>query len=122
MYRDRRDARDIPITLRLSENQFLKVRAVSERRGTQFAATVRDLLMEAVSIAEDGNRAAAANEDHKKMPDSFNSNKTEEAACRHGKRRFLFPPIFTAGSPTSRSGGESPSMRSCATCSPSGSR
>lgn len=53
MYRDRRDARDIPITLRLSERQYLKVLAIAGRRGTQVASTLRDLLMEATIMAED---------------------------------------------------------------------
>ena len=49
MYRDSRDRREIPLTVRLSERQLLKVGAVAKRRGTQFAATLRDLLMEGVT-------------------------------------------------------------------------
>ena len=116
MYRDRRDVRDIPVNLRLSERQFLQVRAVSERRGTQFAATVRDLLMEAMLMAEHGSAPAGNGEDTRKQQKPFNS---EEAACRAGEPFSICRPIFTGASATSLGNGESPSMRPSPNCSPS---
>lgn len=110
MYRDRRDVKDIPIPLRLSERQLLKVLAVSARRGTQFAATVRDLLMEAVLMAEHDSAAKPENVAANQHTRPFNCR--EGASCRNGNPSLpRLPPPSASGSRKSPSGAESTSTR-----------
>lgn len=122
MYRDSRDRREIPLTVRLSERQLLKVWAVAKRRGAQFAATLRDLLMEGVLMAEHDSARAAAIEDSNQMLDAFNYKNDEVAVCRTKPATSRFRPRFASASSPSPSRAESPSTMPCARCSPNASR
>lgn len=110
MLLDRRDLKELRLTLWLSERQYLKTLAVAKRRGGHLSAIARDLLMEAVAMDEhltgDSPTREAAPE--RRIPFNFKKG----ALCRSGNPSSPRLPLPSAsGLKPSPQGEDSRSMR-----------